>query len=204
MNSQHNSEICIYCGLRPNDAPDHTPSKNLFPKPAPSNLITVPSCRECNNSFSQDEEYFQTILVYSQHGEKSPNAIWDKVERGLDRETSRLFDLLVDNLKVEEETAIVEITVDHARIERILIKTLRGLYFHHFGARLIDNQWSHPRVGTVDKISSLVKRWFSNTPFIEIGKSVFLYRFVEVSDPEFSTLWQMVFYNSFSCCIGVG
>ena len=198
------SEICISCGIRPNESSDHTPSKGLFPKPAPSNLITVPSCDQCNKAFSKDEEYFRAVLVYSQHGQVAPQGTWAKVERGLDREESKLFDLFLDSLSVAEDNyPEVELNVDNARVDRVLVKTLQGLYFSHFGFRLAEGDWSSPRVGSVSSISSLVQLWFANTSFVEIGPPVFAYRFVEVNDPIFSTVWQMVFYQSLSCIFGI-
>ena len=38
---------------------EHVPPKSLFPKPRPSNLITVPSCESCNVRFAQDEVLFR-------------------------------------------------------------------------------------------------------------------------------------------------
>ena len=198
------SRICIYCGVRSNESPDHTPSKGLFPKPAPSNLITVPCCDYCNKAFSKDEEYFRAVLTYSQHGQAVPEGAWAKVERGLDREESRLFELFLDSLSVTEDNyPKIEINVDHTRVDRILVKTLQGLYFYHFGFRLAEGDWSSPRVGSISSISSLVQRWFADTSFVEIGPPVFAYRFVEVNDPIFSTVWQMVFYHSLSCIFGI-
>lgn len=52
---------CIYCGNMANTK-DHTPPKSFFSRPAPSNLITIPACLECNKSYSNDEEYFRTII----------------------------------------------------------------------------------------------------------------------------------------------
>ena len=53
---------CVFCG-RPSSTKDHIPSKCLLEKPYPPNLHTVISCRNCNLSFSTDEEYFLHILV---------------------------------------------------------------------------------------------------------------------------------------------
>lgn len=195
-------ENCVYCDERPGTSGDHTPSENLFPKPRPNNLIKVPACQPCNVGFSKDEEYFRLILVYTQHGEKAPGFSWDKVERSLDRERSRLFDLLLESLKPDAELG-VEVNVDHARIDRVLIKTMRGLSFHHLGLRLKEGDWSRPQTGPVDEMSRLAAPWLDNTPFREIGTPVFAYRFRAVEDPAFTTLWQMVFYQSLSCLIGI-
>src|SRR5208283_2514674 len=54
---------CLYCGrVRPLTR-DDVPPKNLFPKPRPSNLITVPSCQKCNQSFMLDDEYFRLVIA---------------------------------------------------------------------------------------------------------------------------------------------
>lgn len=53
---------CIYCGATEKLTKDHIPPKNLFAKPRPTNLITVPCCQTCNESFSQDDEYLQMIM----------------------------------------------------------------------------------------------------------------------------------------------
>jgi len=40
--------ICVYCGKKLPLTKDHIPPKNLYSKPRPSNLITVPCCEKCN------------------------------------------------------------------------------------------------------------------------------------------------------------
>ncbi|MGV8946480.1 MAG: hypothetical protein ACOH1N_08635 [Lutibacter sp.] len=52
---------CAYCGEFP-DTRDHVPSKILLEKPFPENLPVVPSCLNCNNGFSLDEEYFACLI----------------------------------------------------------------------------------------------------------------------------------------------
>ena len=42
--------------------PEHVPSKCLLRKPYPANLVTIEACRECNKSFSLDEEYLKGLL----------------------------------------------------------------------------------------------------------------------------------------------
>ena len=56
------SKACFYCGSLANTK-DHVPSKNLLESPFPHNLLTVPACSQCNNSFSFDEEYFLNVIV---------------------------------------------------------------------------------------------------------------------------------------------
>ena len=55
------SMSCVFCGL-PAETREHTPSKVFLSKPYPDNLSLVPSCGECNNSFSNDELYTFILL----------------------------------------------------------------------------------------------------------------------------------------------
>src|ERR1700730_16699359 len=53
---------CAYCGEWREITRDHVPSRSLFSKPRPSDLITVPSCYPCNNGVSRDDEYFNFVV----------------------------------------------------------------------------------------------------------------------------------------------
>ena len=55
------SSFCVYCGSLA-DSREHVPSKVFLRKPYPDNLYTVPACKKCNNSFSQDELYTRVVL----------------------------------------------------------------------------------------------------------------------------------------------
>src|SRR6185437_8003359 len=72
---------CIHCarpltGLETNE--DHVPSKSLLVKPRPHHLPVVTICRDCNTSFSLDEQYTVTflscVLAGSTDPERQPNA----------------------------------------------------------------------------------------------------------------------------------
>ena len=46
---------CSYC-LREATTKDHVVPRCLLEKPYPPNLLTIPSCCECNTGFKQDED----------------------------------------------------------------------------------------------------------------------------------------------------
>lgn len=65
--------LCYLCGTILDDSNrtmDHIPPKGLFPRPLPNNLLTIPCCRQCNNGFSRDDEFFRLIATLGLH--KSP------------------------------------------------------------------------------------------------------------------------------------
>ena len=59
---QHKIKWCYLCRSTENLTRDHVPPENLFPKPRPSNLITVPCCKVCNEGFSKLDEQFRVFV----------------------------------------------------------------------------------------------------------------------------------------------
>lgn len=57
--STDSTDRCFLCGTTGNLTREHIPPKNLFPKPRPSNLHTVPCCEPCNNGGSKEDEYLR-------------------------------------------------------------------------------------------------------------------------------------------------
>lgn len=52
---------CIYCGNTA-DTREHAPSKIFLNEPYPNDLIVLPACKDCNNSFSADELYSEVYI----------------------------------------------------------------------------------------------------------------------------------------------
>lgn len=65
---------CFHCGGRP-DTDDHSPPKVLLDKPYPAEMITVPSCYECNNSASLDEAYLACVIECTVTGNVSTEGV---------------------------------------------------------------------------------------------------------------------------------
>src|SRR5690606_119926 len=96
-------QTCIYC-RRLADSRDHAPPKLLLSKPYPPNMVTVPSCKSCNQEASLDEEYFRVLLA---HLGTSPELIGliepgGAVDRALSRST-KLADRLDRSLGVSDD-----------------------------------------------------------------------------------------------------
>jgi len=62
---------CIHCGGS-TETRDHVPSKILLDAPYPDNIPVVPSCSECNNRFSLDEEYAACLIECNISGSTNP------------------------------------------------------------------------------------------------------------------------------------
>src|SRR5258708_2493605 len=71
---------CAYCGEWRELTRDHVPSRSLFSKPRPSDLITVPSCFSCNNGVSKDDEYFNIVMKIGIDRNRFPRENADSLE----------------------------------------------------------------------------------------------------------------------------
>ena len=136
-----NSEkSCIYCGSSEDMTVDHIPPKALFPEPRPSNMLTVPCCKKCNESFSKDDEYFRTVLVSHASVSSDPNvqAVNEKLLRSMRRpEAAAMASAIRKSLHVVDVTSRGGIylgrspamMVNAGRINRITDRIARGLFY---------------------------------------------------------------------------
>lgn len=143
MTSPYAHGTCTYCGEAALVTRDHIPPVSLFPKPRPSNLVTVPSCRKCNSGASMDDEYFRLNLSI-RHSAKRPlsKSIADAALRGLGRDQHTRFrktffqgvrevDIkTLDGIYIERSGAY---DVDLARLDKVAMRIVRGPYFHCLG-----------------------------------------------------------------------
>lgn len=144
---------CIHCarwlpGLDTNE--DHVPSKSLLTKPRPHHLPVVVICRECNNSFSLDEQYLVTflscVLAGSTDPEKQQNA---SAKRALT--DSVALRALIERSRTEYTTLDGEVrilwTPDMDRIKRVVLKNARGHAYFDYGEPMLElpvHVWALP------------------------------------------------------------
>ena len=57
---------CVYCGEKA-DSREHIPSKVFLNEPFTTNLAILPSCKKCNNSYSENEQYLACLIDYVQY-----------------------------------------------------------------------------------------------------------------------------------------
>lgn len=62
MAREERKQPCAICGKEEATTSDHIPPRGIFPKPRPSNLITVPTCFRCNHAGSKYDERFRVYL----------------------------------------------------------------------------------------------------------------------------------------------
>ena len=189
---------CVYCGEERELTRDHVPPRCLFSKPRPSDLVTVPCCPDCNRELAKHDEYFRIAVTTGINREKFPKENADSVRaiNNLIRPASQGFArMFLQNYERNPS----RLTFDRRRIEFVLRRITRGLFFNHrgipmpatvgFGSVVIDDS-TNPHSRGRERIDRL------NANLTTIGRGVFRYAFEAFEPPDpFGTVWLMHFYE---------
>ena len=134
-------QSCTYCGVASEQTVDHVPPKCFYPKPRPSDLITVPSCWKCNNDKSKDEEFFLATFMFTQAGiSEAGQKLWDgKLNRAYVKNIG-LKRKIAEHLRPTDVFTPrglflgtkIKINPDESRFENVINKIVRGLYWFEF------------------------------------------------------------------------
>lgn len=194
------SQVCVLCGKRAATTRDHVPPKCFF-KGLETNLITVPSCYECNNGSSQYDEDVR-FYISAQIGKKHQGSarLW---EDGAYKSIKRKTELRQSFLRTVREVAVVDsfgasttrlvFEVPVNAYQAVFERVTRGLYFHHTG-RILDQNTPikiTPLTGlTSDSIDAI-------SPFSggSIGGNACVYKF-GVDEEVSNSLWIFQFYDA--------
>jgi len=216
--------ICAYCGSSDNLTDDHVPPKNLFPKPRPNNLITVPACANCLSSTSKDDEYFRIKMCFRDDVGKHPSARanLDPIFRSLTRKkaTGLRKQFLSDIRYVELKTPAglylgkrLGYNVDVTRIHRVVERTVRGLYFTESGNILglnnevrvyLNEDLQEQPQNVIDQLRKTIIAPLATYPAKVIGNNVFLYRYHIAKDNPLVSVWGLSFYGKVPCLAMTG
>lgn len=140
--------LCPYCLQNEADTQDHVVPEGLFDVAPPGGYIKVPACEPCNNGHSRDEEYFLVaILGEATLTSAAANRVLDRLAEdhrtGRRRRTglARALRSRVRPAEIYTPAGIYvatggTIALDTPRINRVLTKMVRGLYFYEFGCPL--------------------------------------------------------------------
>jgi len=204
---------CIYCNNEANSH-DHIPPKNIFSKPLPNDLITVPCCDICNASFSLDDEYFMATLTLIENTTPNSNktALFEKLKRLKRRSNSAKFFAFLKSStgfrgKITQSGVILPnqpgILINEDRIKTVLNRIIKGLVFKKIGRFcsiviiILDNEPSlmpPNKQATIFELISLI----TDSPTINIGDGkVFSYKYAyPKTNPDYS-VWLLTFFQSF-------
>jgi len=207
---------CTYCGKEKSITADHVPPKNLFDRPYPPNLLTVPACVDCNGGFKKDDEYFRIALTITDKakGQRGREGVLPTVLRGINNpKAGRFRSTLLSNTQIVPRFSPSgiflgnqrQITLDGVRIEGIARRIVQGLFFHVKGQRLPDDHAINVvPVGRFREMANLhpemdlALREFvariAAEPLTEHG-DVFGYRWIQSPNGPSNTMWLLYFYE---------
>lgn len=114
---------CIYCG-RPANSRDHVPSRCLLESPFPENLPVVAACTDCNQGFSQDEEYLCCLVESVLCGSVDP----DEIKRPSVAKIMKRSTALRRRIGAARKNADgrIEFSIESDRVTNVMLKLARG------------------------------------------------------------------------------
>jgi hypothetical protein len=216
---RYKKKTCYACSSLA-ETNEHIPPKVFFPekKDLPSgypemrnNLVTVPSCEEHNLGKSKDDFYAFSLIVASFDTSYIARHQFSKFLRAMRRKPSISSFFLQDLFQIRVNGELTGATiVDSPRFENFLYYLSKGVYFHHYKKKWINDFYVFPLSFIREPDSSENIRYNEN--LIEIRKStqslftnekkygsnpeVFYYQIhQEPSDEEIYL--RMIFYGGF-------
>jgi hypothetical protein len=137
--------ICSYCEKGATTM-DHIPPRSLYPD-GTEQMITVPSCDDCGPAHSSDDEFFKTLMVLCSNPANpiAADHLTGSVKRCLEIHSPGLRKKLMSQVRTLQddhphnlhgEKNVIEISdADWARIQKVLKRIVKGLYFHGSGKK---------------------------------------------------------------------
>ena len=203
---------CVYCGSTENLTKDHIPPKNLFAKPRPSNLITVPSCASCNGGFQLDDDYFWMIMHTRMETGGHPELTRTKAKfiSSLNRmESARYKRAILNSMFLAELVTksslyvgtATAFRVDGERLNKVASRIIKGLFYYEKGFRLPDEceavAFADPLTMSDDpEVINRLVSFMLTRPEQIIGNNVFSYRCHFHEEEEYTSAWLMLFYEN--------
>lgn len=204
---------CGICGVFGAVTRDHIPPKALFTSPLPSDLLTIPACRKCNGDASGDDEYFRNAICMSTYRGDDRHGIAgsEKAIRSIKRSNTlrKEFTQTAHRVQVVTPGGIIEriglaFTVDAKRINRVIKRIYRGIYYLETNEVLpvsydihVDTPESYANCDAETKalLMSTVLKPLSSLPGKSFAEGLFRYRFARPDVVAAVSVCVMVFYN---------
>lgn len=138
MMRRHRNKHCAYCGTPAPKTVDHVIPNELYPPSKSESRVprlTVPACSECNESWSDDEAHFRTILTLAGEPNAVVRELWEgKVNRSLrEKDGTRRLEDVWNQMKPIDTSSGLRHRIYPASDERflkVMRKIVRGLHYH--------------------------------------------------------------------------
>lgn len=202
------NQSCIYCGKKAASTKDHVPPKSFFPKPRPTNLITVPSCEKCNRNYGKDDERVRNIITSIDTTEVHP-AIQQQIAKKRERSYSRTegwsnVQHLLASIRIADCYSVSgaylgkapAFDLDQEIIDRFIERMMRALLFYENGIEYTELQIKWKKSLDIKEVPSELRSFLLNGQVKAIGDGVFTYVGYYIPGSA-NSLWLMNFYEGF-------
>ena len=202
MKRRNKNKHCAYCGARAPETVDHVIPQGLYPpskSESPVQRLTVPACSECNQSWSDDEAHFRTMLTLAGEPNAVVRELWEgKVNRTLrDVDGPRRVEDVWNQMRPIETHEGLRHKIYPASDERfvkVMRKIVRGLHYHERRKSVPDNLVS------VDVLTNEIPNEFLDAmPVYHRESDIFEYQF-EIFDAfeniPMSSTWLLTFFEN--------
>lgn len=211
-----NNTVCYLCGkaLTLPGSADHVPPKQFYADGVRAqhkrlNLLTIPTHRECNESYQYDEDYFVNTLAPFACGSYSGdellreifNKYADEKKRPLVHRVVEEFDQAPGGIILS--SGLVAKRFEKNRLHRVAWKIIRGLYFHEFNAVL--PEYTPNRLEVIPPGQVPPKEFFLGLPDEPIrGKypGVFDYKYAKFPEVRNFNYWAMLLWDRIILVMG--
>ncbi len=197
---------CIYCSNEVAATRDHVPPKCFFPKPRPSDLLTVPCCLGCNKSTEKDEELFLATFMFSQAGgSKEGKRLWNqKIDRMYEKNTG-LRRIISKSLQYDHTYTPAGLYIgkqmtiepDLTRAKKVVEKIVRGLYFYQYKKPFAkESKVNIVFLNTESSFQVAREKIDLLLPGDKAWPGIFEYGYNAVNQDQAKSIWLMMFYSS--------
>jgi len=202
---RHDKGDCYLCGA-PATTRDHIPPLGVFPEPRPTDLITVPACSICNHDRSLHDEYFRVVVAAgSRDSPQSIALLHQRIIPRMRKTPALIVEFMRSVQRVDVHSAdgiylgrAPAFSFDHPRIQAVIDKIVRGLFFKRTKRRLATDDVVEAFLYN-PPIQTPMQEAITHLPLCTVGDgSVFSYRYCLPDAAESESYWFLMFYNDTS------
>jgi hypothetical protein len=190
---------CAYCG-KPvgRKEKEHVIPSCLYPKSkARSKVqrITVPTCRDCNASWADDEAHFRNVINVSGDANEPARELWQTTTRSFNKSDGRrrLIDLIqrLQPVKVDGRERFMIYPGKDELVIRIIRKIIRGLCHFHQVATAVDER----RVWADVLKYKIPDEFLKDMPILHREADILQYRFAVLNQVDIHSVWVLTFFE---------
>ena len=180
--------VCAYCGTTTDKIErEHVIPKSAYPKSVRNekDLITVRTCRKCNDGFSADDEHFRTVITLAAERGTLQNEQWNVISRsfkknGGESKKARLRRIIRDQVVNGQNVSLIFPGEDEG-VLRTVRKIARGLCVHHGMMPYV----TEDRVFALQLLYSIPEQFDDELQHCNTAGSICTYRYGVLKDSEY-------------------